>query len=115
MRLTAGLGMCSIFLLVFSCLGAIGAAEVSASRWVRLGPDLGAINAIAVDPARPNIVYAADNSQIFISRDGGWQWAQLEDSPISVITVLAVDPSDAETIYVGSYSAGIFKRHHLSH
>jgi BNR/Asp-box repeat. len=80
-----------------------------------LGPTWSQFRALVVAPSNNQIVYAADNSRIFISRDGGQQWTQMEDAPRCSIMVLAVDPSDAETLYVGSFSAGMFKRHHLTH
>lgn len=60
--------------------------------WQPAGPLKGAIDAIAWDPAQSRRVYAASPAGLFISNDGGEQWAQTA-APPGNITALTVSSS----------------------
>ncbi len=54
---------------------------------------------IAVDPVAPGRVYAAARSGIFVSDDGGGEWAGLNYAPAASLEwyVVAIDPTDPST------------------
>ena len=76
----------------------------------RTPPDASSITGVAVDPNNPLVLYAtsdapaAGTSAIRKSVDGGRTWTRLAPgSPrLSLLTCLAVDPTDSSKLYVGS-------------
>jgi photosystem II stability/assembly factor-like uncharacterized protein len=74
------------------------------------GPPGGAIEAIAIDPKDPNIVYAAtDWSGVFKSTDGGQNWTASNLGPTKMaVFSLSIDPLNVGTLYAGTAS-GVFK------
>jgi photosystem II stability/assembly factor-like uncharacterized protein len=81
--------------------------------WMNYGPRSGVvvINALAIDPNRPSILYAGSESDgIYKTLDGGWNWSLintgLRDTDIHTI---AIDPQVLETVYVGTQNGGVFK------
>ena len=81
--------------------------------WSQLGPISGMngykIMALAYAPSNPQVIYAATRLDIFKTADGGATWAKVGSADgLSVPnTFLAVDPSDANKLYVtiGGYAA----------
>src|ERR1700688_3851713 len=77
--------------------------------WSSLGPDGGAVAAVAVAPSDPRVVYAgASHGGVFKSADGGVTWAAagrglLDDR----IVALAVDPHRSSTVYAAAFT-GVF-------
>ncbi|MBV6441670.1 MAG: hypothetical protein DYG98_05820 [Haliscomenobacteraceae bacterium CHB4] len=65
---------------------------------------------IAVAPSASNTIYACDGDQVFLTTNGGTSWNNVTGNlPTSnFITYLAIDPGDANTVYVtfGGYTAG---------
>lgn len=61
---------------------------------------------IQIDPADPDIVYAAGSSGLFRTLDGGDSWSRIEvDRAVSI----AINPRNDSTIYIGTASYGIRK------
>lgn len=105
-------------------------SQKSAAVWTNLGPynytltdswsaGQGRINAVAVDPIDPSILYVgAPAGGIWKSTDSGQTWANLNDD-MNVIGVsgIAIDPTDTDVIYISTgdddandtYSIGVFK------
>ena len=85
------------------------AADTWALAWrANSGAD-GAIQALAVDPATPNRMYAATQlSGFFRSSDGGTSWTAL-NSLGSAIESLASDPAVPGTLYAGTANWGVYK------
>jgi photosystem II stability/assembly factor-like uncharacterized protein len=90
--------------------GAHWLAEDNAPRYV---------NALAIDPTTPSTVFAAASDAlggIFKSTDGGASWAPASrgiaysngTTPVSGLALL-IDPSNANTLWAGTYTAGVFK------
>lgn len=85
-------------------------------RWVSVGMEGGRVNEIAVDPDRPEIMYAATSAGIFRSADAGqsWEWASegIRDPrgflPRDGARRIAVDPNDPTVLYAAT-SSGVFK------
>lgn len=75
-------------------------------------PDDLIVNAVAVDPRRPEtvVIGAADRSQIYVSRDRGFTWSgvTLESSTPSGVTALAIDGAN-RVIYVGTFTNGLYR------
>jgi photosystem II stability/assembly factor-like uncharacterized protein len=96
-------------LMLVVLAGALPAAA-GVDRWTFLGPDGGAVLALAADPGVPGTVYAGtDRSGVWKSVDGGVHWACASeglDSP-SVLALAAV-PGTPGVVYAGT-PIGIFK------
>ena len=73
------------------------------SVWIQTnGPEGGVINAIEIDPIRPDILYAGgDGGNIFKSIDGGESWQMLAyiALPGEAIWDILVSPVNPQTIY----------------
>lgn len=99
-------------------------AEILKNLHVRnIGPGAmsGRITAIAVDPVRPEVIYAgAASGGVWRSRSGGTQWEPIFDNaPTQSIGSIAIHPRNPDEIWVGTgegnprnsqnFGAGIFK------
>jgi len=74
--------------------------------WTTGGPYGININALAIDPSRPNIVYAGGDSGLFKTTNSGASWEEVKSG--ETIYALAIDPATPSTIYAGG-CAGVFK------
>jgi photosystem II stability/assembly factor-like uncharacterized protein len=95
-----------------------GAGQIGGRlRWSNSRPRSGYVSRIVFDAAHPGTVYAtyatfreqATDTEVYVSTDGGSTWssaigAGLPDIPVHV---LAIDPSQTSTLYVGT-DLGIF-------
>ena len=93
-------------------------------RWLRRGGGLplGSFTSILINPEDPNEIFvgnayerggrvftAAEGGGVFRSPDAGMTWQRLDPPlPSRRIWALAFDPRDADKIFVGSHSAGVF-------
>src|SRR5438105_5467047 len=85
-------------------------AEGGINSWTRIGPEGGAIAALAIDPMTPGVLYAAAGGGVFKSTNGGASWSAVNTGlpNSSYVSVLAIDPQTPATLYAGTYR-GIFK------
>jgi photosystem II stability/assembly factor-like uncharacterized protein len=60
--------------------------------WHKAGELAGKVNAVAYDPDEPKRVYAATAKGMFVTEDGGEQWASMK-SPESAVITLTAAPS----------------------
>src|SRR6267143_2046170 len=94
----------------------------SEMQWRMIGPfRAGKVNAVAGVPGNPGVYYfAADGGGVWKTTDGGTVWKPIFDKePVASIGALALAPSNANIIYVGtgvntifadsSYGDGIYK------
>ena len=102
----------SLFIsLLLPCLGAAQAVDSNLTgglRWRMIGPFRGGrSNAVAGIEGQPNTYYFGSvGGGVWKSTNGGETWNPVFDSqPIGSIGALAVAPSNAEVIYVGSGEA----------
>src|SRR4051812_12804385 len=95
-----------------------GLAPVATAAWSALGPSpipngqtqlvpnpvSGRATSIAIDPVDKNIVYVGTaGGGVFRTLDGGATWASIADGmQVMAVGALAVAPSDAGTLYVGT-------------
>jgi photosystem II stability/assembly factor-like uncharacterized protein len=72
------------------------------------------ISALAVDPTQPNIVYAATQSELLKTVDGGATWAPIQwssDPGESSCATVVIDPSNPNVVYAaGGSSTGVVAR-----
>lgn len=73
----------------------------------------GVVRALAVDPTRPERIYAGADAGFCISDDGGAHWRRA-DGTLNGMTVwsIAIDPNDAALVYAGTGApsrAALFK------
>ncbi|HLL75284.1 MAG TPA: DUF4214 domain-containing protein [Pyrinomonadaceae bacterium] len=96
----------------------------AADTWTRLGPVIGKIADLAESPSNPAVVYAAVDVEsgafaeggngakvsngVYKSVDGGLTWAATGLTGKTLHTV-AVDPTNAATVYAGGFRSGVFK------
>lgn len=66
-------------------------------------------SAFAVAPGDHNLVYLADFNQLWVSYDGGATWALTAKSLPSRITSLAISQPNANAVYAGTESMGLYK------
>jgi photosystem II stability/assembly factor-like uncharacterized protein len=85
-------------------------------NWQNINSNIGGeylnINAIAVDPYNPDIVYAATwRDGVYKTTDGGESWAAANNGFFALdIRSLAIDPNDPEVVYAGlAEGVGVFK------
>jgi hypothetical protein len=75
------------------------------------------IQALAIDPSRPSIVYAATWGGLYRTVDGAQHWSWMEGFPSQFmggfpsvfINDVAIDPSDPSTIYAATSRSGIVR------
>ena len=76
-------------------------------RTLTTGP-WGDVRALAQHPQRPHHLFVATSRGLVWSDDGGATWteAMLNDHPVQA---LAFDPGEADTLYAGTYSGGVYR------
>jgi photosystem II stability/assembly factor-like uncharacterized protein len=87
---------------------------VAGAEWVSIGPDGGHVQALAVDPARPQTLFAAiydypDNARLFRSDAAGNGWTLVGRIPYSSVSRLCVDPHDSTFLYASPRTNILFR------
>jgi photosystem II stability/assembly factor-like uncharacterized protein len=99
-RIARNLGM--VFML------AMGLVPSFAAQWNTLGPEGGDVRSLSYDPTNPDHVFLGTSSgEVFVSHDGGRNWARLAhlgDRDDYVLDHIVVDPQSSKTIYVSAWS-----------
>ena len=112
MRRTTALAKCLLISLLALLMIPGWSNSVSAgfNVWTSNGPEGGIINALAVDPQTPDIIYAGTGGGVFKSTDGGASWSAFNNGLTNtIVQVLAVDPQTPATLYSGTWVGGVFK------
>jgi photosystem II stability/assembly factor-like uncharacterized protein len=73
-------------------------------------PEMYTASSLAIDPAKPTILYlGASSNGIFKSTDGGENWSALNAGLTGTyVACLAIDPASPTTLYLGTYE-GLLK------
>jgi photosystem II stability/assembly factor-like uncharacterized protein len=86
------------------------------ARWEQRsqGLESPSINAIVIDPANPQVLYAGAGSGsgaiLFKSTDGADTWVDVTgDIPGTSVESVAVDPKDSDVVYAVSSADGVYK------
>jgi photosystem II stability/assembly factor-like uncharacterized protein len=82
-----------------------GASWTSASE----GLSSRTVLSLAVDPRRPEFVYAGTLNGVYRSTDGGNRWTPYSEGLDDFVTALAIDPSGLR-LYAGTYAGGVYAR-----
>ncbi len=79
------------------------------NRWTSNGPMAG-VNAVAIDPVAPNVVYAGTQKGVFKSSNGGLSWSDPSNGALDGTNVhcLAIDPLTPTNVYAGT-GRGVLK------
>ncbi len=95
-------------LLTILMLASTYAVGAGARQWAVLGPDGGDVRSLAYDPQDPNRVFLGTSTGvIFVSEDGGHNWARfakLGSGDDYVLDHIAIDPHNSKTIFVSAWS-----------
>ena len=69
------------------------------------------VQALAIDPANPSIVYAGTlGGGVFKSTNGGANWAEFNAGLTNTeVRALAIDPTNPSILYAGTDGDGVFK------
>lgn len=73
----------------------------------RAGRDVSQVNVFAVAPSDVKTIYLASQRDLLISRDNGAQWDTLKQTLPSVVSSLAVNPTNSNIVYAGLHSQGM--------
>ena len=68
---------------------------------------VGPLNSVREDPVNRNILYAATDGAVFVSKDGGQKWEILGDLPFSYVHDLIVHPRD-NMIVIATHGRGVW-------
>ena len=86
--------------------GGVFESEDHARSWKLLGLEHETVRALEVAPSQPQELVAGTRSGVFLSSDGGKNWALISppgDAELRNVDSLAIDPRDPSVIYVGTY------------
>ena len=106
--LSAACGLPAVLAVLLAALQ-IAPLAAAVGAWSSLGPDGGAVGAVAVAPSDPRVVYAgASHGGVFKSVDGGITWAAASRGLLDDrIVALAVDPRHPAAVYAAAFT-GVF-------
>jgi photosystem II stability/assembly factor-like uncharacterized protein len=78
------------------------------AAWRSEGPFIGAVVDVAIDPVKPETIYAATGSGgVWRSDDGGQHWMLPGTEMVSrPVTWIEVDPGNTSTLYAGVHNPG---------
>lgn len=99
----------SLLILAITALGTYARADVDA--WSASNLYGGVVQALAVEPGNPSIIYAGTQlSGVYKSQDGGASWAAV-NSGLTKLNVLslAINPALPTTVYAGTAGGGVFR------
>ena len=83
----------------------------AAGPWTGLGPFVGSVSSLALDPSSSSTLYAGTiNGGLFKSTDGGSSWAVVDPTlPRTSIGALAINPAEPRILFAGTYEKGVFR------
>jgi hypothetical protein len=89
--------------LLLSLSGQTSETLAGLNVWTSNGPEGGAVQAIAIDPATPTTLYAGTAGGVFKSMNGGGNWSAANNGLTdSDVWALAIDPATPTILYAGT-------------
>jgi hypothetical protein len=82
-------------------------SNIQESLVLRAGRDPSQVNLIAVAPNAANTLYLASARDLLISNDKGMNWETYTQALPSIVSSLAVNPTNPNIIYAGLHSQGM--------
>ncbi|HVF30451.1 MAG TPA: YCF48-related protein [Pyrinomonadaceae bacterium] len=90
--------------------------------WIRAGRGnlpLGNFTSILINPHNPDELFASSSLEqdggVYYSADAGLKWKRIDSKDMKVpsrrVWTMAFDPADANTIWAGSHSSGVYRIH----
>jgi photosystem II stability/assembly factor-like uncharacterized protein len=81
-----------------------------AGTWTLMDPRPRYANSIAVDPEDTSRIFVSDDHGLRRSLDGGRTWQDVNNGrPFVGIQCLSGDPTDARTVYAGTFDDGLYR------
>src|SRR5688572_4731854 len=97
----------AVFLTV--CLAAAPPLYAATEQWVSTGPSGGRVDAFAMHPSNPAVIYAATKTGVIKSVDGGQTWLRTSPNVILPwVLSLALHPDDPNLLIAGTQS-GVYR------
>jgi photosystem II stability/assembly factor-like uncharacterized protein len=108
---TRSIGSAALLVALANLAGGAPAVSAGVNVWTSHGPAGTNVNALAIDPATPETVYAGTGDGVFKSTNGGTTWnAANTGLPINAdIAALAIDPVTPTILFAGTFHNGVFK------
>lgn len=98
------------------CLGALvvffltTGAHAGVNSWTQRGPHGGAVFRIIAHPTDANVAYAATESTVYKSSDGGSTWRRVPQSfGNGYVDKILLDPSNPDRLYVTASATGLWR------
>jgi len=86
-------------LLLVAC-GLAAWLPAGTDSWSTGGPYGGSVNALAIDPRTPNVLYAASGGGLFVSRNWGQSWTSSSRGMTELaLKDVVIDPVDSDLLY----------------
>ncbi len=83
--------------------------EDNGRSWRPFGRFYRGLGSLALAPGATGELYADSLDGFFWSRDGGATWSRRNDVRGLGVVTIAVDPHDSATVWLGTYSQGVFR------
>jgi photosystem II stability/assembly factor-like uncharacterized protein len=90
--------------------GGVFASSDGGSSWVLRSRGISALNVTSA-AAAPDALWAVADEVLFKSADRGETWKQVRFAPVDLTTLVAVAPSDPETVYAVLYYGTVWRSH----
>lgn len=100
--------------ILFVCLSAasMACAGMKETEWKDVSSGISGIDlhSLAVNPGKPDIVYASSYKTVYKTKDGGQTWTEVLSfrGTENGINTIAIDPSNSQVIYAGS-AEGLYR------
>src|SRR5271157_306058 len=95
-------------LLMMLMLVSVCASAAGTRQWAVLGPDGGDVRSLTYDPQNPNRIFLGTSTGvIFVSEDGGHDWARfakLGSGDDYVLDHIAINPQNSKIMFVSAWS-----------